>query len=42
MKSMLLAFAAIGVIAVGSNLVLNEIGFSSQDRSTGSSVRLSN
>ncbi|KIN70313.1 hypothetical protein Z945_3689 [Sulfitobacter noctilucae] len=40
MKAMLAALTAIVVIAVGSNLILNEAGFSSQDRGSGPSVRL--
>lgn len=40
MKTMLLAFASVFVIAVGANLTLSEIGFSSQDHTTGSSVRI--
>ncbi|WP_256386387.1 hypothetical protein [Labrenzia sp. VG12] len=42
MKAMLLAFAAIVVISVGANQVLHNIGFSSADQSTSSSVRLGN
>jgi hypothetical protein len=42
MKAMLVAFVAIIVIAVGSNLILNQVGFSSQDRASGSAVRLDN
>ncbi|WP_298291847.1 hypothetical protein [uncultured Litoreibacter sp.] len=42
MKAMLAAFLAIAIIAVGSNMVLNEAGFSSQQRATGSAVRLDN
>ncbi|MGB3243906.1 MAG: hypothetical protein WBB25_05200 [Sulfitobacter sp.] len=42
MKAMLLAFVAIAVIAVGSNLILKEAGFSSQDRASGPDVRLDN
>lgn len=42
MKAMLLAFLAIAVIAVGSNTVLEQAGFSSQDRTVGPAVRLSN
>ncbi len=42
MKAMLVAFVAIAVIAVGSNLILGEAGFSSQDRATGAAVRLDN
>jgi len=41
MKSMLLAFAAIAVIAVGADVVLDQIGFSSQERMSGPAVRLS-
>ena len=40
MKAMFIAFAAIAIIAVGSNLILGQVGFSSQDRSAGSAVRL--
>ena len=40
MKPMLIAFAAIIVIAVGSDLVLDNLGFSSAEMSTGSSARL--
>ncbi len=40
MKPMLIAFAAIIVIAVGSDLILNQMGFSSADVSASSSVRL--
>jgi len=40
LKAMLTAFVAIVVIAVGANLVLDNIGFSSQERTVGSSVRL--
>ena len=40
MKAMLAAFLAIAVIAVGANLVLNEAGWSAQDRTAGSAVRL--
>ncbi|WP_420862529.1 hypothetical protein [Algirhabdus cladophorae] len=42
MKAMMLAFAAIAVIAVGSNVILGQAGFSSQDRATGPAVRLDN
>jgi len=37
---MLTAFVAIAIIAVGANLVLDNIGFSSQERTAGSAVRL--
>lgn len=40
MKAMLGAFVAIAVISVGSNLILHEAGFSSQERGAGSAVRL--
>jgi hypothetical protein len=40
MKAMLLAVVAIAVIAVGSNLILGQAGFSSKDRAAGPSVRL--
>ncbi|MGH1576266.1 hypothetical protein [Planktotalea sp.] len=42
MKTMLIAFVAIAVIAVGSNMILGAAGFSSQDRTAGSAVRLDN
>jgi hypothetical protein len=41
MKPMLLAFIAIVVIAVAANRLLDEVGFSSQDRNAGAAVRLS-
>jgi predicted secreted protein len=40
MKAMLLAFVALAVISVGSNLILQQVGFSSQDRTAGADVRL--
>ncbi|MCX2725549.1 hypothetical protein [Roseibium salinum] len=40
MKAMLIAFAAIIVIAVGANQVLDHLGFSSAERTSSSSVRL--
>jgi len=40
MKAMLSAFVAIAVIAVGSNMILSEAGFSAQDRTSGAAVRL--
>lgn len=40
MKTMLVAFVAIALIAVGSNMILGVIGFSSQDRTSGAAVRL--
>ncbi len=42
MKTMYIAFAAIAVIAVGSNLILGQAGFSSQERAAGPAVRLDN
>lgn len=42
MKAMFAAFAAIVLIAIGSNLILQEAGFSAQDRATGAAVRLDN
>ncbi|KIN70157.1 hypothetical protein Z946_11 [Sulfitobacter noctilucicola] len=40
MKAMIIAFVAVAVIAVGANLILGQVGFSSQDRTAGSAVRL--
>lgn len=40
MKAMLTAFAAIVVIAIGANEVLDRVGFSSAEKATSSSVRL--
>lgn len=40
MKAMLSAFVAIAVIAVGSNVILNNAGFSAQEQGSGSAVRL--
>lgn len=40
MKVMVLAFVAIGVIAVGSSYALKEAGFSAADRTSGDAVRL--
>jgi len=40
MKAMLTAFAAIAIIAVGSNVILSNAGFSSADQASGASVRL--
>ncbi len=37
---MLLAFLAIVVIAIGANLTLQRVGFSSQDKTSGDAVRL--
>ncbi len=40
MKTMILAFVAIVVIAFGAQATLDNLGFSTQDRATGPSVRL--
>lgn len=40
MKAMLAGFALIAVIAVGADLALESVGFSSQDRNSGAAVRL--
>lgn len=40
MKAMMLSFAAIIVIAIGANLVLDQLDFSSAERSVSDSVRL--
>ncbi len=40
MKAMLLAFLAVGVIAVGANAYLSGAGFSAGEQATGSAVRL--
>ena len=40
MKVMLSAFAATAIIAVGSNLILGNVGFSAQERTSGAAVRL--
>ncbi len=40
MKAMLTAFAATAVIAIGADFILDQVGFSSQERTTGSAVRL--
>lgn len=40
MKAMFIAFAAIIVIAIGANFVLNQLDFASSDRAAGDSVRL--
>ena len=42
MKAMLLAFAAVAVIAIGANMFLGQVGFSSQERTAGPAVRLDN
>lgn len=41
MKVMLTGFAAIFVLAVAADFLLDEIGFSAADRLSGESVRLS-
>ena len=40
MKTMWIAFLAIALIAIGSNLILNNAGFSAQERAAGNAVRL--
>ncbi|MFQ6553927.1 hypothetical protein AAD018_016425 [Aestuariibius insulae] len=40
MKAMFLAFVAMGILAVGADLALDRIGFSSSDRGSGADVRL--
>lgn len=40
MKVMLIAFVAIAIVALGSNLILSWAGFSSQERAAGLAVRL--
>ncbi|MES0881102.1 hypothetical protein [Roseibium sp. SCP14] len=40
MKTMLLAFVAIAVIAIGANQALEHLGFSSAEQTSSSSVRL--
>ncbi|MFK7761757.1 MAG: hypothetical protein AB8B62_00715 [Roseobacter sp.] len=40
MKEIVLAFIAMAVISVGASFGLQEVGFSSQDQTTGGSVRL--
>ena len=42
MKAMLAAFAVIALIAIGANVILDQVGFSSAERGTGSAVRLDN
>jgi hypothetical protein len=42
MKTMFAAFLAIAVVTVGANLVLKQVGFSSQERTSGAAVRLDN
>ncbi|MFC6637340.1 hypothetical protein [Sulfitobacter sediminilitoris] len=40
MRAMITAFVAVAVIAVGANIILDNVGFSSQDRSSSNAVRL--
>lgn len=40
MKVILIAAVAMVVIAVGSNLILSQAGFSAEEKTTGSAVRL--
>ncbi|WP_428645029.1 hypothetical protein [Roseibium sp.] len=40
MKAMLIAFAAIILIAIGANQILEHMGFSSADQTSSASVRL--
>lgn len=40
MKAMFLAFLATAVIAIGANLALDRAGFSTQEVTSGPSVRL--
>ncbi|WP_281347161.1 hypothetical protein [Tritonibacter litoralis] len=40
MKVMLAGFAAIAIIAVAADFVLDEIGFASAERQSGANVRL--
>lgn len=40
MKVMLSAFAAIAIIAFGSNVILGNVGFSAEERTSSASVRL--
>lgn len=40
MKTMLIGFAAIILIALAASFGLNEIGFSSEERFSGNAVRL--
>jgi hypothetical protein len=41
MKAQLSAFAAIVIIAIGANIILGQLGFSSSEMSAGINVRLS-
>ncbi len=40
MKAMLIAFAAIVIISVGANLILENLGFSSAQKAAGPAVRV--
>jgi len=40
MKAMFAGFALIAVIAIGADFALERAGFSAQDRTSGTSVRL--
>ncbi len=40
MKSMLVGFVAIAVIAVGADIVLESMGYSVEEANTGNAVRL--
>ena len=40
MQAMLAGFAAIIVIAIGADMVLDEVGFAASERFTGEAVRL--
>ncbi len=40
MKAMLSGFAAMVIVAVGANIALNEIGFSSEERFSSPSTRI--
>ncbi|MDE2790955.1 MAG: hypothetical protein OXI81_11090 [Paracoccaceae bacterium] len=40
MRAMIIAFAAIFVVAICADLGLDHIGFSTEDRTTGTAVRL--
>ena len=40
MRAMLTAFVAVAVIAVGADIILDNVGYSSQDRGSSSAVRL--
>jgi len=40
MKAMLSGFAVIVVIAIGANLILDRVGYSAQERNSGTAVRL--